>query len=437
MRELEIKTLGKFQIVQNGRQISPYISESTRALILFLAYQRQPYSLDYLGNFIWGEKDTKRAIKRFQDAYEEISHDQLQVFYFSAHLVEINPEIKLKIDVQEMLDTILEVEMSIKESGRISRHHASSIHKAMALYAGDFMQTVEYRSNTPYVEWVRNEAQAIKEILIQKMLFLADYYLETKAAMDGRDPKFMAMEMINRAEALIPYDPGVYLRKMKVLLSLKKYDEAKAVYQECSDRLAQAGKAIPAEIEAMMERARDGDFLFGQNPSKKAQHLLTDETRQARLIDQDVIGPSGIGTGGIGDTSKELNKTKLPQNSNSADNQTMIPVSILHLRFSRNPLVLEVKIPRDEIVFIGRLETGVDLTPYGGMEQGVSRQHAMFHYLGDDLVIVDMNSSNGTYVNEKKLVPQQVCILKHGDEICFGKLDCKVYFHNPVLPAPE
>ena len=47
----------------------------------------------------------------------------------------------------------------------------------------------------------------------------------------------------------------------------------------------------------------------------------------------------------------------------------------------------------------------VDLTELGGMDKGVSRRHAVIHRLGLDYTVEDMGSTNGTYVNKKKICP--------------------------------
>jgi pSer/pThr/pTyr-binding forkhead associated (FHA) protein len=64
----------------------------------------------------------------------------------------------------------------------------------------------------------------------------------------------------------------------------------------------------------------------------------------------------------------------------------------------------------------------VDLTPFGGNEKGVSRQHAALRQLKNHLFLVDLGSSNGTYVNGQRLYSQQPNILVEGDEIRLGNL---------------
>lgn len=70
----------------------------------------------------------------------------------------------------------------------------------------------------------------------------------------------------------------------------------------------------------------------------------------------------------------------------------------------------------------------IDLMPYGGREQGVSRQHATLYRTRHTLSLVDLNSTNGTYVNGEQLVPHQPGLLRDGDEICLGKMRFHLHF---------
>jgi pSer/pThr/pTyr-binding forkhead associated (FHA) protein len=69
-----------------------------------------------------------------------------------------------------------------------------------------------------------------------------------------------------------------------------------------------------------------------------------------------------------------------------------------------------------------------DLTPFGALENGVSRMHATIERSEDTLTIMDMGSANGTHLNGQKLVPNQPRILRDGDEIRLGKLVAHIYF---------
>ena len=64
----------------------------------------------------------------------------------------------------------------------------------------------------------------------------------------------------------------------------------------------------------------------------------------------------------------------------------------------------------------------VDLSPYNAYANGVSRLHAVIKLINDQVVIVDLGSSNGTYLNGNRLSPYIETAVAHGDVVYLGKL---------------
>ena len=64
----------------------------------------------------------------------------------------------------------------------------------------------------------------------------------------------------------------------------------------------------------------------------------------------------------------------------------------------------------------------IDLTPYGGLEKGVSRKHAVIRKSEKAFEIVDLFSTNGTWINEKRLLPNKAYALDSGIQFRLGQL---------------
>jgi FOG: FHA domain len=64
----------------------------------------------------------------------------------------------------------------------------------------------------------------------------------------------------------------------------------------------------------------------------------------------------------------------------------------------------------------------VDLSPYNAYANGVSRLHAVIKLIKDQIVLVDLGSSNGTYLNGNRLSPYIETSVAHGDVVYLGKL---------------
>ncbi len=103
---------------------------------------------------------------------------------------------------------------------------------------------------------------------------------------------------------------------------------------------------------------------------------------------------------------------------------------LIRLRDVAEPIVIE---PAEEMI-IGRADPGaletptIDLAPYGAAELGVSRRHGIMRRGEDTLTLIDLGSTNGTFLNGHRLIPHQPRVLRDGDEIRMGHLVFNIFF---------
>lgn len=99
----------------------------------------------------------------------------------------------------------------------------------------------------------------------------------------------------------------------------------------------------------------------------------------------------------------------------------------------RDPIIL-----RDaDSITLGRRAPGepsptIDLNPHEGALYGVSRQHAVVKRSGKGYTIQDLESRNGTWVNERRLLLHEARPLMSGDILRLGQLGIYIYFKEAV-----
>lgn len=72
----------------------------------------------------------------------------------------------------------------------------------------------------------------------------------------------------------------------------------------------------------------------------------------------------------------------------------------------------------------------IDLTPYQAYANGVSRLHAVVKRENNRVLIMDLGSSNGTYLNGKRIPANLDLPLSHGDMVSLGKLKIQILLKN-------
>jgi len=84
---------------------------------------------------------------------------------------------------------------------------------------------------------------------------------------------------------------------------------------------------------------------------------------------------------------------------------------------------------KDEHAVVGRadhdlssgLQPQVDLSDQQGADT-VSRMHAVLEHVGSTYTLTDLNSTNATRINNKRLEPDKATPINDGDTLQFGKV---------------
>lgn len=107
------------------------------------------------------------------------------------------------------------------------------------------------------------------------------------------------------------------------------------------------------------------------------------------------------------------------------------PATLLRLRIAQSGHTIEVR--AHQACEIGRPDPGLGLTPdvdlstEGPEAIWVSRRHARIFYHDGHFYIEDLGSTNGTYLNHKRLVAGLPYALQDGDELRFGRIVAHVH----------
>ena len=138
------------------------------------------------------------------------------------------------------------------------------------------------------------------------------------------------------------------------------------------------------------------------------------------LLEDDKRGTDPLGTseiGWVGDSTED------------SDAQTRFQgTGPLSIRLNVGDKKREVEVPLNKAIHMGRLDPAsdvfpeIDLTEDNGLEKGVSRRHARILKREGTVVVEDLGSINGTFINGKRLAPYLPETLKDGDSLQLGRL---------------
>ena len=89
-----------------------------------------------------------------------------------------------------------------------------------------------------------------------------------------------------------------------------------------------------------------------------------------------------------------------------------------HLKWKEGHFSKEFSL-KDLPVTVGKMKGSVGICIE---DASISRLHACFKEQGKEIVLQDLDSTNGTFVNGQRLLAGEESIIKRGDEIQFGKI---------------
>jgi hypothetical protein len=157
------------------------------------------------------------------------------------------------------------------------------------------------------------------------------------------------------------------------------------------------------------------------------QHENIDGTMFCEDCGAQIIGSDGMSTQIISTNTNQVVEKIITQDFPPAPGNAEAWAS-LHLIESGQILPLA---DRSEFT-VGRVTDSqaimpdIDLTPYQAYSSGVSRLHIVILREGTHVQIMDLGSANGTYLNGKRMKPNNKTALKHGDLISLGKLKIQI-----------
>jgi pSer/pThr/pTyr-binding forkhead associated (FHA) protein len=75
-----------------------------------------------------------------------------------------------------------------------------------------------------------------------------------------------------------------------------------------------------------------------------------------------------------------------------------------------------------------RIYPGVDLTPFGAREYGVSRKHLRLTLFQRQVIATDLGGGNGTFLAGKLMFPLLPYPVHSGDDLVLGRLPVQIVF---------
>lgn len=460
---LEILTLGGLFIKLNGIVLQGFASRKVEALVVYLARNQRPYSREFLAELLWEERSQSRSLSNLRVVLSSLREHNLEPFIdITRQNLAMIVDDNVWVDVLELDNHLKVAEKEWRTLGRMNRTVAQRLDKAVKLYVGDFLDGFYLKDSGGFDDWVMIEREELRRKMIETLSHLTNYHLELEAETytGGRDPRYLGIEYANRSLHLDPLREETYRQLMMLHARLGQKNEAISRYEDCRRTLQKELGVKPSEeTNQLLSRIQAGHFKGrgdiaatytrahppaqtdrinwredNPEPPDKQVTSTTTETEIApnlrvcrycqHEIPTDALVCDNCGKGAkttvsLGYLEPEAGDTYFGEDT----------ILLMHFFGIKEPL--RIRVPLDKGITLGRVTSDIDLSPLDALENGVSRNHVIVQRRGETLIISDLDSSNGSYLNGQRLYPHEVRVLRHGDELRLGKLVSRIRFYHP------
>ncbi len=260
MAELYIACLGDFQVRLNGKTLTVFPTDKSRALLPYLALETRVHQRTELAQFLWpgySAESARNSLRQTLHQLRQVLRDGETATWLllTRQTVQINPAANIRVDVTTFSQLLATCATHAHVAVTSCAACLERLQQAVDLYRGDFLSGFTVDDSAPFEEWRR----IIQEQLHIQML---DALQQLATVAESRGDSDGALRFAYRQLALEPWLEAAHRQVMRLQLQLGQRAAALAQYQRCRQVLAaELGVEPDAETIALYEQIRSGQPL--------------------------------------------------------------------------------------------------------------------------------------------------------------------------------
>ncbi|MCB0223521.1 MAG: hypothetical protein KDI02_07530 [Anaerolineae bacterium] len=289
MTELNIKVLGQPHVTLDSQAVTGFGTAKTEALFYFLAVTGQAQTREVLADLFWGEMDEGKAKRNLTKSLSTLRKLVDPYLIIERQTVAFNSDATVRLDAADF-----ETRLSAQDS----TSNPNTLKQAIDLYQGDFLEGIYVKDSLPFEEWVINQREHLRELMLDGLETLVNNYLNENDFENG-------LHYANRLLETDPWRESAHRQMMTLLARSGQRNAALAQYDTCRKILDEEFGVEPtAETTALYERLKTADAppphnlppqpdaFIGRDIELK-QVIANLNNANCRLLT--LVGPGGVG----------------------------------------------------------------------------------------------------------------------------------------------
>jgi predicted ATPase/DNA-binding SARP family transcriptional activator/Tfp pilus assembly protein PilF len=257
MAHLSISLLGSFQATLDGRPVTDFGTDKTRALLAYLAVEaNRPHRRDALAGLLWAEdpqprarQSLRQALSRLRQTLGDPEHT-IPFLLISRETVQLNPDADYYLDVADFT--------ALSEASEAHHHRRPEAclpcmrhrEEMDRLYQGSFLGDFYLSDCNAFEEWAALQREYLQRRMMEALAFLAEYY-------ERRGDVRQAIQVAHRQVQIEPWREEAHRQLMRLLALDGQRSSALTQYGTCRHALAQElGVEPTAETTELYEQIK-------------------------------------------------------------------------------------------------------------------------------------------------------------------------------------
>ena len=261
---LAIFLLGGVRIELDSSPVTGLASRKAEALLIYLAYEQQVKSREFLAGMLWPDSSQARGLANLSVVLTSL-RKQLDPFLHTTHqTIAFVHDRDYTLDVADFERDIGNARRLQQQQGQITRAAAALLISATEAYRGDFLAGFSIRQAPDFEAWALLEQERLRRLALESMHDLGNFYM-------GRGQFTTGIEQVNRLLALDPLREDGHRLLMRLLALDGQRASALAQFDRCFEVLRdELGVEPDDETAALYEAIAKDEFPSGQGVREAA-----------------------------------------------------------------------------------------------------------------------------------------------------------------------
>lgn len=246
MPTLRIYCLGNLRVELNGKIISNFETDKTRALLVYLALESgKPLQRSHLAGLLWSEETEERALHNLRQTLSylrKVLGDPCSSPYFllaDRETIQLNPSADVWVDTGGFTQYLACAYRYYQRQIGFGLLNIRCLQKALDLYQGQFLVQFYLSKCSLFEEWSLLKREEYNLQAIKALALLAEYH-------ERRAEYHLAIQAASRIIELAPWDETARCQVIRLLGIDRQWSAAKSQFFALKKYLAESLYVAPS-----------------------------------------------------------------------------------------------------------------------------------------------------------------------------------------------